>query len=95
MIASQNAEQSGNITVGNYTFGVVQTFTYIGSSVSCNNDINQETKKGILINNKCFSGLKNQLKSHVLSWKNKIISYKTLIRPVLTYASEIWVLIYI
>jgi hypothetical protein len=33
----------------NYTFEVVQTFTYLGSSVSCNNDISQEIKKIILI----------------------------------------------
>jgi hypothetical protein len=48
--------------------------------------------KQILIDNKCFCGIKNQLKSHVLSQKSKIILYKTLIRPVLTYASETWVL---
>jgi hypothetical protein len=34
----------------------------------------------------------NQLKSHVLPWKSKIILYKTLISPVLTWASETWVL---
>jgi hypothetical protein len=67
IITSQNAEQSENISIGNYTFEVVQTFTYLESSVSCNNDISQESKKIILINNKCFYGLKNQLKSHVLS----------------------------
>jgi sorting nexin-29 len=52
MITSQIGEQSDNITVGNYTFEVVQTFIYIGSSVSCNNDISQEIEKGILITNK-------------------------------------------
>jgi hypothetical protein len=39
-----------------------------------------------------FYGLRSQLKSHVLSWKSKIVLYKILIRPVLTYASETWVL---
>jgi hypothetical protein len=39
--------------------------------------ISQEIKKRILIANKYFYGLKNQLKSHVLSWKIKIILYKT------------------
>jgi hypothetical protein len=45
-----------------------------------------------LIANTYFYGVKNQLKSHELSWKRKIILYKALIRPVLTYASETWVL---
>jgi hypothetical protein len=40
---------------------------------------------------KWFCGLKNQLKSRELSWKSKIVLYKTLIRPVLTYAPESWV----
>lgn len=82
---NQNAKQSENITIGNYTFGIVQTFTYLGSSVSCNNDNNLEIKKQILIANKYFYGLKNQLKSHILSQKSKIILCKTVIRPVVTY----------
>jgi hypothetical protein len=30
MITSQNSKQSGNITIGNDKFEVVQTFTYLG-----------------------------------------------------------------
>jgi hypothetical protein len=67
-------------------------FTFLGSFVSCNNDISQEVKKMIFIVNRCFYGPKNQLKSHVLSWRSKIILYKTLIRTVLTYTSETLVL---
>jgi sorting nexin-29 len=87
MITSQSAKQSENTIIGNYTFEVVQTLTCLGSSVICDNDNRQEIKKIILIANRCFYGLKNQLNSHVLSWKSKIILYKTLIRQVLTYAS--------
>jgi len=42
--------------------------------------------------NKGFYGLKRQFRSQFLSIKNKIKLYKTLIRPVLAYGSEIWVL---
>jgi hypothetical protein len=62
MITSQTAKESENITIGNYMLEVVQTFTYLGSSVNCNNNISQEITKLILIANKCFYGLKNQLK---------------------------------
>jgi hypothetical protein len=34
--------------------------------------------------------LKNQLKSHILSWKSKIILCNVLIRPVLTCTSQTW-----
>jgi len=37
-------------------------------------------------------GLKRQFRSQFLSIKNKIKLYKTLIRPVLAYGSETWVL---
>jgi hypothetical protein len=66
MITSRNPKLSENITIGKYTFEAVHTFTYLGSSVSCNNDNIQEIKKRILMANECFYGLKNQLMSHVL-----------------------------
>ena len=43
--------------------------------------------------NKGFHGLKRQFRSQFLSIKNKIKLYKTLIRPVLVYGSETWVLL--
>jgi hypothetical protein len=52
MITSQNTNQSENTTIGNYKFEVVQIFTHLGSSVSCNNDISQEIEKIILRANK-------------------------------------------
>jgi hypothetical protein len=63
-IISQNEKQSENKTTGNYKFGAI---TYLRDL--CHNiDKSQEIKKQILIANKCFYGLKNQLiKSHVLS----------------------------
>ena len=42
--------------------------------------------------NKCYHGLKLQLKSYLLSIKTKIKLYKTLIRPVLLYGAESWAL---
>jgi hypothetical protein len=62
MITSQNAKRSENITISNYTFEVVQRFTYLGSSANCSNDNSWEIKKQILITNKCY-GLRNHLKS--------------------------------
>ena len=51
-----------------------------------------EIKKRVLMANKSFNGLKRQFRSQVLSIKNKIKLYKALIRPVLAYGSETWVL---
>jgi hypothetical protein len=46
----------------------------------------------ILCANKSFYGLRRQFMSQFLSIKNKIKLYTTLIRPVLAYGSEAWVL---
>jgi hypothetical protein len=42
--------------------------------------------------NRCFYRLRKHLRSHLTSKNTKILMYKILIRPVLTYASEIWTL---
>jgi len=64
----------------------------LGSLIDANNDISVEIKKRILLANIGFYGLKRQFRSQFLSIKNKIKLYKTLIRPVLAYGSETWVL---
>jgi hypothetical protein len=76
MTTCQNAKQSETIIIDKCTFEVVQTFTHLGSSANCNNDINQEIKKLTSIANNRIYGLNSQLKSHILSWKSKIILYK-------------------
>ena len=75
-----------------YKFQVVHSFTYLGSEVNCDNDISAEIQKCILAANRCFHGLRRHLRSHLTSRHTKILMYKVLIRPVLTYASETWTL---
>ena len=67
---------------------------HLGSDVNCNNDISAEIKKkkSILAANRRFHGLRKHLRSHLTSENTKILMYKVLIRPVLTYASETWTL---
>jgi len=79
--------------IKNFNFEAVQSFTYLGSLTNVNNDNSAEIKKRILMTNKGFYGLKRQFRSPFLSIKNKIKLYKTLIRPVLAYGSETWVLL--
>jgi len=67
-------------------------FTYLSSLINVNNDNSAESKKRILMATKGFYGLKRQFRSQFLSIKNKIKLYKTLIRPVLAYGSETWLL---
>ncbi|KAJ4440330.1 hypothetical protein ANN_08469 [Periplaneta americana] len=70
----------------------VQSFVYLGSLVNSNNDISEEISRRIQSANRCYYGLQKQVKSRLLSRGTKRRLYKTLIKPVLTYASETWAL---
>jgi sorting nexin-29 len=88
----ESKNQQGYVQIKKFNFEAIQSFTYLDSLINVNNDNCAEIKKRILMANKFFYGLKRQFRSQFLSIKNKIKLYKTLIRPVLAYGSEIWVL---
>ena len=80
-----------NITIGECNFEVVNEFTYLSSLMTPQNDYGREIQKRIQLANRCFYGLRKQLRSNQLTKKTKFAIYKTLIRPVLVYGSETWV----
>ena len=78
------------VDFGPYKFEQVQEFSYLGSQITSDNRMEVEVRKRILMANRCYYGLKQHLKSHLVTQRTKFILYKTLIRPVLTYGSETW-----
>ena len=92
LTTGDSKNQQRNFQIENFNFESVQSFTYLGSLINANNDNSAEIKKRILMANRGFYGLKRQFRSQLLSIKNKIKLYKTLIRPVLAYGSETWAL---
>jgi hypothetical protein len=80
------------LEAGQYKSQVVHSFTYFGSDVNYNNDISSEIQKLIRAAKRCSHGLRKHLRSHFTPKNTKILMYILLIRPVLTYASEIWTL---
>jgi hypothetical protein len=79
-----------NLIIPNYTFARVNSFVYLGSTVSYNNDISEEIGARLVAANRAYFGLLGHFKSRLLSRQTKLNIYKTLVRPVLTYASETW-----
>jgi hypothetical protein len=67
------------------------SFTYLGSEVNYTN-ISVDIQKHNLSANRYFHGLRKRLKSHFISRKTKILVYKVLVRPAVTFASETWTL---
>jgi hypothetical protein len=55
-----------HLEVEPYKFEVIRSFTYLGSNVSCTNDISEEIQKRILAANRCFHGLRKHLRSHLI-----------------------------
>jgi len=70
----------------------VHKFRCLGSLVTDKNDISVEIKKRIGLGNKCYCGLRKHLGSQNISAGTKCLIYKTLIRQIVTYGAECWVL---
>ncbi|XP_013175481.1 PREDICTED: uncharacterized protein LOC106123612 [Papilio xuthus] len=80
------------VTIGEHNFAVVDSFVYLGSMVTRENEISVEIRRRIMAANKCYFSLLRYFRSKLLTRKIKLLLYKTLLRPVLIYGSETWVL---
>jgi hypothetical protein len=80
------------VEIDPYIFETVYNFTYLQSEINCKNYISTEIKKRILSAGRCFYGPTKLLKSKLISRKTKLLMSKTLLRPVLTYAPETWLI---
>jgi hypothetical protein len=74
------------------SFEPVQSFKYLGSTVNQNNTIEEEIKERPIAGNKAFCANQKMFQNKLLSKKSKLKLYWTLIRPIVTYACETWVL---
>lgn len=80
------------LTIGDYNFEVVNTFKYLGTNIDSENNISSEINQRIIVASRCIHGLGSHLRSSLVSRRTKIQIYRTLIKPVLTYACETWTL---
>lgn len=75
-------------------FEVVDEFIYLGTLVTCDNDVSREVKRRVAAASRTFYGLRSQLKSRSLQTRTKLALYTSLIRPVALYDHEAWTLKY-
>jgi hypothetical protein len=80
------------LEVDHFKFKRVNSFKYLGSIVSENNDITKEVAARIQAGNRTYYGLESLLSSRSLSREIKRRLCTSLIRPVVLYGSETWVL---
>jgi hypothetical protein len=69
----------------------VNSFVYLGTLITTDNT-SAEINNRIPLANRSYFGLVNILKAKNINRKYKVILYKTLIKPVLVYGAETWVL---
>jgi hypothetical protein len=96
MIAARNdttiCDEGQSVAIGDKHFEVVKEFVYLRSLMTPTNDVSLEIQRRIKTANRCFFGLRQHLQSSNFSRQTKFTIHKTLIRPVLLYGSETWVL---
>ena len=68
----------------------MEKFKYLGVTVTNTNDISEEIKRRISMENASYFSLEKILSSRLLSMKLKVNRYKTIILPVVLYGCETW-----
>ena len=86
------SEVGAAVVLDGETFEVVDEFIYLGTLVTCDNEVSREIKRPVAAANRAFYGLRNQLRSRSLQIRTKLALYKTRILPVALYGHESWTL---
>lgn len=91
-ISADNTRTVHHFEEEGYKFESVASFTYLGADVNNENKILNEVNKRIMAGNRAYFANIKLFRSPLLSRTTKKRLYKTLVRPVVTYASESWTL---
>jgi len=78
------------VRIENSTFKRVEEFTYLGESLTNQNSIAEEIKRGLRSGGVCYHSVHNLLSSRLISKNLKIKIYRTIILPLVLYGCETW-----
>jgi len=93
MICGSKKKNAENVfKVKHMTFERVNSFKYLGTLITTRNDTSAEINNKITLANRSYFGMMNMLKAKNINRKHRVTMYKTLIKPVLMYGAETWVL---
>ena len=91
-VCSKKETRRDNLNIDNTYLEQVKQFKYLGSIINNDNSIEEEIKERIALGNKAYFANQKLLKSKLVTKQSELKLYKTVIRPVVIYASETWVL---
>jgi hypothetical protein len=88
----QNEGQNHKIKINNKSFGKVEEFKYLETTLTNQNSIQEEitSKSRLKSGNACYFSVQNLLFSFLLSKIGQINIYRTIILPVALYGCETW-----
>jgi hypothetical protein len=79
-------------TINGVPYEGVTKFIYLGMLISNDNDVQKEIQRLILAGNRTYFAAISLFRNRLVSRVTKIRLYKTLIRPVVTYGAETWMM---
>jgi len=89
---SRRQDQLKAINIENKEIEQVRSFKYLGSTVNTESTMEEEIKERIALGNKAFFVNKKIFQSKLISKNAKLKLCFSVIRPVVTYTSETWIL---
>jgi hypothetical protein len=92
MYSGKDGNKPNSISIGEYKFQRADRFKYLGSMIEKENRRTVEIKNCLMLGNRSYYSLMGHLKSKIINRKIKLLLYKTVIRHVLTYGAETWVM---
>ena len=88
MKMARTARDVDFVEVAGLMLEVVDSFKYLGSTVTTDNDMTEEIKIRISSASKCSWAMKEVLNSRILSRRTKLQAFTAILRPIATYACE-------
>jgi hypothetical protein len=76
------------VTINDVTYEEVAEFIYLGTLISNDNSVEKEIQRRIVAGSRTYFTAVSLFRSRLLSRVTKILLYKTLIRPVVSYGAE-------
>ena len=87
--ATQKGRQTQHWQVGDKVSERVSSFKYLGRVINKEGRISEYVKDRTQVGNRAYAANRHMLKSEIIKKSVKMQVYETLIRPVVTYESEI------
>ena len=92
MNISREPALEGEVELANMSVEVVESFKYLGMTVTRDGRMEEEIKSRIGAASRCCYSMLELFKKRSISAKTRLKIYNTIIRPILLYGCEAWAL---